>query len=488
MSQQNKKFLGGLSLSVMFALVIAVMMPFGQPDAANERNDELRAAFLSAPLAPDLGGEGTVDTTGPRAFRSIMANADNSLVSPFLFGQRNFDIVWNHDPIISPVLDGLGPMFNRTSCRECHEGNGRGHPPEKVGAPLKSILYRLSIPGEGPHGGPNPVPNYGGQLQDKANPGVAPEALVRIEYEEIPGEFADGTPYSLRKPIVTFTDAAYGELPEDLLYSARVASPVIGLGLLDSIPEETLYALADPDDANGDGVSGRVNMVWDEPAQKMMPGRYGWKSNVASLRHQSAGAALGDMGITSPVFPNDMCEEVQTDCIEQAAAVAANANQPEFLEELFTPTVMYMHLLAVPRQRNADDPAVQRGEDLFRGAGCQNCHMPTLETGPQAMFDANANQTIHPFTDLLLHDLGEGLADNRPDFLASGSEWRTAPLWGVGLTVDVGGSHSYLHDGRARSLSEAILWHGGEAEGPREVFRNLTAEQRADLLAFLGSL
>ena len=488
MSQQYKRLREGVRAGAIAALVAAVAVPAAQLAAANERNDELRAKFLGTPLTPDLSGEGAVGTTGPRAFRSITANADNSLVFPFLFGQRNFDIVWNHEPVISPVLDGLGPMFNRASCRECHEGNGRGHPPEEVGAPLKSILFRLSIPGEGPHGGPNPVPNYGDQLQDKANPGVPPEALVRIEYEEIPGEFGDGTPFSLRKPVVTFTDAAYGELPEDLLYSARVASPVIGLGLLDSVPEATLYALADPEDENGDGVSGRVNVVWDEPSQKMLPGRYGWKANVASLRHQSAGAALGDMGITSPVFPEDMCEPVQTECIEQAAEVAARSDAPEFLEELFAPTVMYMHLLAVPKQRNADDPAVQRGEGLFRGAGCQNCHMPTLETGPQAVLDANANQTIHPFTDLLLHDLGEGLADNRPDFLASGSEWRTAPLWGIGLTVDVGGSHSYLHDGRARSLSEAVLWHGGEAAGPREAFRNMTAEQREDLLAFLGSL
>jgi CxxC motif-containing protein (DUF1111 family) len=170
-----------------------------------------------------------------------------------------------------------------------------------------------------------------------------------------------------------------------------------------------------------------------------------------------------------------------------AEKVAATANAPEILEELFTPVEIYMLLLAVPRQRNADDPVVQRGEALFRGAGCAGCHMPTLITG-QGPLAAISNQEIHPFTDLLVHDMGEGLADNRPDFEASGREWRTQPLWGIGLTEDVGFFNYHLHDGRARNLTEAILWHGGEAEGPREVFRNLDKTQRGELLAFLASL
>lgn len=466
-----------------------LMLGTTQPDAATDSMDDgdLRAQLLARPLTPNLGGDGTVDTIGPRAFRSIAANADNSLLATFLFGQRIFDVVWDHEPIITPLFDGLGPMFNRRSCRECHEGNGRGRPPESVGAPMQSMLVRISIPGVGAHGGPNPVPNYGDQLQDRAVPGVAPEGQAIIEYEELPGRFADGTPYSLRKPTVTFVNMAYGVLPEDTLASPRVASPVIGLGLLQSVPEQTMRALADPDDANGDGISGRVNMAWDAVAQQMLPGRFGWKANVPSLRHQSAGAALGDMGITSPVFAEDLCEPVQTDCQAMAAKIAAAANAPEFLDELLTPVEFYMFLLAVPGQRDAGDPAVQRGEAMFRGAGCVGCHMPTLVTG-QGKFAAISNQEIHPFTDLLVHDMGEGLADNRPDYAASGREWRTAPLWGIGLTYDVGAFNYHLHDGRARSLTEAILWHGGEAEQPREVFRNMSRAERDDLLAFLGSL
>jgi CxxC motif-containing protein (DUF1111 family) len=485
----------GIKRSYTFGLIAAVaamiLVSFSaeRVSAALEGSpdENLRAYLLAAPMTADLGGGTTVDTAGPRAFRSIAANADNSLVAPFLFGQRIFDVVWDHEPIINPVLDGLGPMLNRMSCRECHEGNGRGRPPENVGDPMKSMLVRISIPGAGDHGGPNPVPNYGDQIQDRAVGGVAPEARAVITYEEIPGKFGDGTPYSLRKPTVEFVDAAYGELPSNILASARVASPIIGLGLLQTVPEDTLRALADPDDENGDGISGRVNMAWDANAKKMAPGRFGWKANVPSLRHQIAGAALGDMGLTSPIFGEDLCEPVQQDCKALAEKVAASANAPEILEELFTPMEMYMLLLAVPQQRNRDNPAVQRGESIFRGVGCSGCHMPTLVTG-QGPLDAISSQRIHPFTDLLVHDMGEGLADNRPDYDASGREWRTAPLWGVGLTYAVGAFDFHLHDGRARSLTEAVLWHGGEAKQPREAFRNLSKEQRSDLLAFLGSL
>ncbi len=468
------------------ATAAMLFMGSGINAAVIDPNQDLRQQLLAIPLTPNLGGDTTVDTVGPRAFRSIAPNADNDLVFDFLFGQRVFDVVWDHY-VISPALDGLGPTFNRTACRECHEGNGRGQPPEYVGARMKSILVRISVPGQDAHGGPNPVPNYGDQLQPDAVPGVRPEGQAIMEWEEIEGTYGDGTPYSLRKPTVRFVNLAYGDMPDDVMTSPRVAAPVIGLGLLQSIPEENLYALADPDDANGDGISGRVNIAWDAVNQKMSPGRFGWKANVPTVRHQSAGAALGDMGMTTPLFKNNLCEEVQEDCIAMADKMAAKVGTPEIVPELMDPLVLYMMHIGVPMQRNADDPAVQRGEQLFRGIGCVGCHMPTQVSGENAP-PALAGQVFHPFTDLLVHDMGEGLADNRPDFGASGSEWRTAPLWGLGLVHDVGAFNYYLNDGRARSISEAILWHGGEAENPREVFRNLAKEQREDLLAFISSL
>ncbi|MEC9376102.1 MAG: di-heme oxidoredictase family protein [Pseudomonadota bacterium] len=471
------RFIFLVTLASLSAVVNAVSI---------DPNKDLREQLLAIPLSPALGGDTSVDTFGPRAFRSIAPNADNSLVFDFLFGQRMFDVVWDHN-VISPALDGLGPTFNRTACRECHEGNGRGQPPEYVGHEMKSMLVRISVPGQDQHGGPKPVPNYGDQLQDRAVPGVAPEGQAIIEWEEIEGTYGDGTKYSLRKPKVKIVNLGYGPLPDDLMVSPRVASQVVGLGLLQSIPEENLYALADPDDANGDGISGRVNIAWDAVSEEMAPGRFGWKANVPSVRHQSAGAALGDMGMTTPLFPNNLCEINQLDCISMAEKMLAKVGSPEIVPEFMDAIVGYMMLIGVPYQRNADDPAVQRGEQLFRGIGCVGCHMPTQVAGQRAM-PALAGQVFHPFTDLLIHDMGEGLADNRPDFDASGSEWRTAPLWGLGLMHDVGEFNFYLHDGRARSIAEAILWHGGEAENPREIFRNLGKDQREDLIAFLNSL
>jgi CxxC motif-containing protein (DUF1111 family) len=468
------------------ASALLVLVTSGAGATGIDPNKDLREQLLAIPLTPNLGGDTTVDTYGPRAFRSIAPNAENEAVFDFLFGQRVFDVVWDHD-IISPALDGLGPTFNRTACRECHEGNGRGQPPASVGAPMKSILVRLSVPGADPHGGPAPVPNYGDQLQDRAVRGVKPEGQAIMEWEEIEGTYGDGTKYSLRKPTIKFTNLAYGDMPDDVMTSARVAQQVIGLGLLQSIPEENLYALADPDDANGDGISGRVNVAWDANDKRMKTGRFGWKANVPTIRHQSAGAALGDMGMTTTLFQENLCEPIQEDCIEMARSMEAKVGKPEIVDELFDPMVYYLMLIGVPQQRNADDPAVKRGEQLFRGIGCVGCHMPTQVTDERTL-SALRNQTFHPFTDLLVHDMGEGLADNRPDFGASGREWRTAPLWGIGLVHDVGEFNYYLHDGRARSIPEAILWHGGEAENAREVFRNLAKEQRDDLVAFLNSL
>jgi CxxC motif-containing protein (DUF1111 family) len=448
---------------------------------------DLRTQLLAAEFAGASGGDTTVDTEGPRAFRSIAPNADNKYVAPFLFGQRIFDIVWEYKPGLQPTTDGLGPMYNRAACRECHDRNGRGGLPAETGERRKAILVRISIPGEGPHGGPNPVPGYGDQLQERAIPGVPPEGQSVFRYEEIPGSFADGTPFSLRKPIVEFANLAYGDLPADVLASPRVAPPVIGLGLLEAIPEANLQALADPDDSNADGVSGRVNMVWDANTEQLVPGRFGWKANVPTVRQQNAGAALGDMGITSSVNPQNLCEAVQKECIAMAESTLESAGSPELAEEILDALEVYALLVSPPRQRNIDDPAVQRGEQLFRGIGCSGCHMPTQVTGDSEI-SALAKQVFHPFSDLLVHDMGDGLADNRPDYAASGREWRTQPLWGIGLTKDVITFESFLHDGRARTISEAILWHGGEAAGPRETFRHLGKEQRDNLLAFLNSL
>jgi CxxC motif-containing protein (DUF1111 family) len=243
-----------------------------------------------------------------------------------------------------------------------------------------------------------------------------------------------------------------------------------------------VLARADPDDADHDGISGRANWVWDQAAGASALGRFGWKANQPPLRQQAAGAALGDIGLTSPLFPGQNCGAGQAAC-----AAAPSGGEPELSERFLDRLELYTQALAVPAMRAPRDASVRRGWELFNRAGCAACHTPTLTTGPHRLA-ALSGQIVHPFTDLLLHDLGPGLADGRPDFLASGSEWRTAPLWGIGLIERVNGHTRLLHDGRARDLAEAILWHGGEAAAAREAFRTMAPDERAALLAFLKAL
>jgi CxxC motif-containing protein (DUF1111 family) len=445
-------------------------------------DDDVRGALLAHEVTADLGGATTVNNAGPQAFREIAANAAGMSHARFMFGKQLFETVWEPAPGSQPTTDGLGPVFNRSACSECHINNGRGAPPDSVDATMDSMLIRLSSPGQNLHGGPKPVAVYGEQLQDRGIQGVPPEGRGQITYTEVAGEFNDGSQYSLRQPALKIIELEYGELPGDTLTSMRVASPMIGLGLLEAVPEEVLYALADTSDA--DGISGRVNIVWDAVNEKEAVGRFGWKANMPNLRQQNAGAALGDMGITTSVFSDDLCEPEQAACIAAADAVA---DPPELQGSFFDPLVRYTQLIAVPRQRNAESPEVQGGFVVFRESGCAACHMPTLKTGESEIAEV-AKQVIHPFSDLLLHDMGPGLADGRPDFLASGNEWRTAPLWGIGLTETVGGFKSFMHDGRARNLTEAILWHGGEAAGAQANFRRLPASKRDALITFLESL
>lgn len=266
------------------------------------------------------------------------------------------------------------------------------------------------------------------------------------------------------------------------MISPRAAPAMIGLGLLEAIPEEDIVAAADEDDADGDGISGRPNRVWNKDTGKQALGRLGWKANQPDMHHQAAGAFLGDMGITSSLFSSPDCTEAESDC-----ALAPNGGEPEIGDERLDRVVFYSRTLAVPARRDVDDPGVVSGKHLFEQAGCAACHTQSFRTGEFEIAEL-ANQKIHPYTDLLLHDMGPELSDDRPDFLAAGEEWRTPPLWGLGL-VHVVNHHRYLlHDGRARGFAEAILWHGGEAEASREAFRALPREDREALISFLESL
>ncbi|MCD5971794.1 di-heme oxidoreductase family protein [Pseudomonas quasicaspiana] len=439
------------------------------------------------------GGKATVNKRDVNAFSMPSANLSPVRRLDFSVGNSFFRSPWVIAPSTTTARDGLGPLFNTNACQNCHIKDGRGHPPEQDDVNAVSMLVRLSIPDDPAQAelikknGVLPEPVYGGQLQDMAVPGVEPEGRVRIEYEPMPVRFRDGTVVELRKPTLSITHLGYGPMHPETRASVRVAPPMIGLGLLEAIPDAAILANADPDDKDGDGISGRPNWVWDDEQQTVVMGRFGWKAGQPNLNQQNVHAFSGDMGLTTSLRNFDDCTPTQTDCL-----AAPNGNgpdgEPEVSDNILRLVLFYSRNLGVPARRNIENPQVLAGKNLFYEAGCQQCHTPQFKTRHDAAEPELANQVIRPYSDLLLHDMGAELADNRTEFQATGREWRTPPLWGIGLTQTVSGHTQFLHDGRARDLLEAVLWHGGEAQAAQRQVLAFDAEQRAALLAFLNSL
>ena len=429
------------------------------------------------------GGEGTVFDASPLAFSLALRNLPTEQRRAFAVGNAFFNDNWVTAPASTSGRDGLGPFFNAPSCSSCHVRDGRGGPPESPEEELVSVLIRLSLPSDAQGQAPIPEPSYGDQLQPRAILDVPPEGSARLIWTSVEGRFDDGQGYDLRRPEIQLSELAYGPLHPDTRTSARVAPSVFGLGLVEAISDSDLQSWSDPEDSDGDGISGRVHRVWSESLGGEALGRFGWKANVASLRDQTAGAFLGDIGITSSLHPEESHTEVQT-----AASEVPHGGQPELDDHKLDRITLYLQTLAVPARRGLDDPSVQRGERIFGEVGCDGCHRPSFTTGSDHPVEALRGQRIQPYSDFLLHDMGEGLADGRGDFAASGTEWRTPPLWGLGLQQVVSGHELLLHDGRARGVEEAILWHGGEAQSSRDRYRSLDESQRSDLVAFLRSL
>lgn len=428
------------------------------------------------------GQNGTIMSDGANAYSMQVNGLSSQEKLDFFVGNSMFNLNWVQAPSSTTARDGVGPMFNARSCSGCHFKDGRGRPPSYSGEKGTGLLLRLSIPGQSAVGGPNPSFNYGDQLEDQSILGVAKEGEFIVSYEEIPGQYPDGTPYSLRKPTYNIINLNYGALEAGIMISPRVAPPMIGLGLLEAIPVSSVLAHEDVNDSDGDGVSGKANYVWDPISQSTTLGRFGWKANVAGIYQQVCGAFLGDMGITTWLFPSQNCTGIQTDCNS-----AISGGTPEIDSSDLLATVLYAQTLGVPAKRNLEDLDVVFGEKLLDEIQCTKCHITQYKTGTHSV-SALSNQLIFPYTDLLVHDMGEGLADHRPDFLANGTEWRTPPLWGIGLTQTVNNHTFFLHDGRARNLEEAILWHGGEAQHAKELFMQLNKSQREQVLKFLNAL
>ncbi|WP_136246515.1 di-heme oxidoreductase family protein [Halomonas borealis] len=436
---------------------------------------------------PDSGGDGSVAQDDHNAYSLPLDNLSMTKRLDFSVGNSFFRNPWVEAPASTEARDGLGPLINTNSCQGCHIKDGRGHPPRGDERAV-SLFLRLSLPDEGAapetlrRVGVHPVPHYGTQLQTAAITGMRAEAEMHLSYVERTVTLDDGSEVALRVPDYRILAPAYGPLPEALLTSPRVAPPMIGLGLLEAIPAARLEAAADPQDVDGDGLSGRVNRVWDEQRDMTVVGRFGWKAGQPSIEQQNLHAFAGDMGLTSTLVPH-------TDCMPaQGCDAAPHGGVPEVSDKIADFVTFYAGSLAVPQRRRLDDPAVQAGAETFNTLGCAGCHTPRQRTAEDAARPALAGQTLWPYSDLLLHDMGEALADGRPEFEADGREWRTPPLWGIGLAQAVSPRAGFLHDGRARTLEEAILWHGGEAEPATDDYRALPAARRDQLIQFLESL
>ncbi len=423
------------------------------------------------------GGLQTAFDQGSGAYSHMFKSLPESLERVHEIGDGQFGATFVTAP--APLNPGLGPIFNNVSCGSCHVSDGRGKVPG-MGETAANMLFRISLPGMGEHGNPVPVPGYGDQIQTRSVLNIPKEADVTISYSEQSFTFGDGSVYSVRFPTYTVNNP-YISYPAGVLLSPRVAAPVFGLGLLEAISDADVLANADPNDANGDGISGIPNYVWDVVHQKKVMGRFGWKANQPAILQQVAAAYNGDMGITNSIFPKESSDgQTQFD--------SKPGYHYELTDSLLESTSLYIRTLAVPARRNVNDLLVMQGKALFLSVGCAKCHIADMRTAVNVSFPQLSNQLIHPYTDLLLHDMGDGLADNRPDFLASGAEWRTPPLWGIGLTQKVNGHTNFLHDGRARSLMEAILWHDGEGLSSKNKVKNLSKKDRDALIAFVGSL
>lgn len=402
-------------------------------------------------------------------FKETAGNISPTNGQPFMLGRRLHHTDFGDgshsepdNPIFTEHVGQLGPKFIARSCVECHINNGRALP-AATGTPLTKWVFKVGSDATG-----SPHPTLGSVLQPQSVSGPNEGTVSIASYTNTSGQYGDGTAYSLQKPNYTFQ----GTTPA--FFSARIAPQLVGLGLLEAVTESSIQALADPGDTNADGISGRVQTVTDPETGQLRLGRFGYKGARARVSHQVAGALNTDMGVATAIFP-------KLDGETNASAVEISAADLDKMTR-------YVALLGVAARRDLTNAQALQGEQLFISANCVKCHTPTLTTSPYHPMTELRNQTIHPYTDLLLHDMGPGLADNMGESNASGSEWRTPPLWSIGLTAGVSGGEAYLHDGRARTLEEAILWHGGEAEASKEAFRNLSATNRAAVIKFLKSL
>jgi CxxC motif-containing protein (DUF1111 family) len=482
---------GVAAIFVAAALAVSGVHAAGEPAIANEPGEEHPGGHATT--------RNSIDTR--EAFSHFSEGIGLEGEAKFKVGNAIFRKLWVSAPSSTTSSDGLGPLFNSRSCQNCHLKDGRGRPPTAnfPDDTAESMFLRLSIPPQNEEQrrllaehrvATIDEPTYGEQLQNLAIQGHDNEGRMRIDYTEVPVTLADGSVVNLRHPAYSVEALKYGPLHPGTMLSPRIAPPVIGMGLLEAIPESDIRKRADPGDADKDGISGRTNEVWSADQQRAALGRFGWKAGKPSVADQAASAFAGDMGLSSPLAPRPSgdCTPAQSVCVNAPNGNTERDGGMEVSSKLFDHVVFYSQNLAVPPRRDFSDANVNRGKALFYALRCQSCHAPSFTTGKVEGQPHLSNQKIWPYTDLLLHDMGDGLADNRPEGAADGREWRTPPLWGIGLTRLVSGHTFFLHDGRARNIEEAILWHGGEAQAARDAYAALSKADREALIKFVESL
>ena len=459
------------------------------------------------------GGDTGISISSAESYSKPSSNLTASRKGHFFIGNAFFRQPWVIAPASTDSRDGLGALFNVAACQSCHVKDGRGHAPMTSDDDADSLLIRLAMPAttdEQRQQLQNSLiekvvhPMYGGQLQDRGIQGVPAEARIAVQWTDKPVTFADGHVETLRAPTFNLTKPGYGAFDDDLMVSPRVALPMIGLGLLEQIPDEAIkkQAVDNKNSTNGD-ISGKFNRVMDPQTGKHALGRFGWKAGQTKLITQNQSAFNEDMGLTSNIRPHESCMPTQTACMNATTGAdeQGNGKSPvEVNDEVAKFVEFYTRNLAVPHRRDADDTLVLAGKKRFYDMGCQSCHTPRYQL-PKTDDDhlEQHGQVIYPYTDLLLHDMGDDLADRtiagklpakniQVEFLANSYEWRTPALWGIGLAQTVDPQATFLHDGRARTLMEAVLWHGGEAQKQQQKVLKLDKQGRSELNAFLQSL
>lgn len=508
LSLNLKNKLGSARLVCVLALISCSTLLSACSEQTPTNNKISAPAFQKSEWLP--GGTTTVTPITSIRFDSPANNLSIDEKVTFHSGKALAQQPWIKAPTITDSRDGLGPIYNARTCMACHVNGGKGDVPSSNKQQLFSTLVRLSIKSNDSDkhkallqtAGVIPHPMYGDQLQTQSTSlshqlrhvpsakslkhDVAPEAYAFLNWQEKSVSYPDGSEIKLRKPSVNLQSLGYGKIENNTQIALRTAPSINGMGLIELIPQAQINKLTDEHDKNQDGISGKLNYVWNIETKKTEPGRFGLKANKPTLTMTVAGAFANDLGISNPLFKAQPCTDKQTDC--QNSPNGNDKDGHELNGKQLALTVDFNRNLAPVKARNLEDTNIQQGRSLFYETGCQNCHNPSFTTAQSKSFPHLAQQTIWPYSDFLLHDLGPELSDQRPDFNASAQEWRTPPLWGIGLQAKVNGSRALLHDGRANSVEEAILWHGGEAQKAKQSFMQLNKDQRNLLIQFVNAI